>query len=194
MEMSGSLQTLGRMALAAVLAVLSIDTAGAEPIDDRIEELLAWLAQQTRYEVHDIKVTAAFASPEVINIVAHGQAYVGQADVAAVAIGSAILLPNWFELGRDDDLLVHELTHVLQHANGATFRCQEEQEREAYETAAAFTEQTGIGAKPSPLFMLFLRCNPNPWERVGAVPVSSPSLGAERSCAPRLQLSRHGIG
>jgi hypothetical protein len=178
--------------LAAVLTVLSIDTAGAEPIDDRIKELLAWLAQQTGYEMDGVKVTAAFTSPEVINIVVHGQAYDGQADVAAVAIGSAILLPDWFELGRDDDLLVHELTHVLQHANGATFRCQEEQEREAYETAAAFTQQTGIGVKPSPLFMQLLHCNRNPWERSGGVTVEvSRHQREDRSCAPGLRSSRH---
>lgn len=153
------------LALATPARGQQLETAPAGPIDDRVQELMVWVGQETGYQVHGVKVTAAFASPEVINIVMHGPAYVGQTDAAAVAIGNAILLPDWFELGRDDDLLVHEITHVLQHANGATFPCRAEQEREAYETAAAFTAQTGLGRKPSPVFMLLLRCSQNPWER-----------------------------
>lgn len=34
----------------------------------------------------------------------------------------------WFELSKNDDILVHELTHVLQYVNEATFRCRAEQE------------------------------------------------------------------
>jgi hypothetical protein len=134
----------------------------ADPIDDRVRELLHWVGDAAGYEVGDLDVTVAFTEPTVINIVAYGVDYAGQTDIDAIALGTAILLPHWFRLGRDDDVLVHELTHVLQYSNGAHFRCLAEREREAYETAAAFVEETGIGTKPSALFLSFLTC-PDPW-------------------------------
>ena len=157
-----SIRRTGQSAILGVaLTILALGTVHADPIEDRSRELLLWVADETGYDLGGTSVTIVVVEPKVINIVAHGTAYVDQMDKTAMAIGSAILLPDWFELGRHDDVLVHELTHVLQHTNNAQFRCHGEQEREAYETAAAFTEQTGIGTKPSRWFMVMLRCIPN---------------------------------
>jgi hypothetical protein len=155
-----------RIASYAVVATaflqVTLAEVRADPIDDRVEELLHWVGDATGYEVGDLDVTVVFTEPTVINIVAYGVDYSGQTDIGALALGTAILLPHWFRLGRDDDVLVHELTHVLQYSNGARFRCLAEREREAYETAAAFVEETGIGTMPAGWFLLFLTC-PDPW-------------------------------
>jgi hypothetical protein len=162
-----SVRQRGRRAaavLALMAALFGANTARADDLDQRVAELLVWVGQETGYEVGDIEATVRFAGPKILNIVGHGMRYSGQADIAAVAIDRTILLPDWFELGRDDALLVHELTHVLQNVNRAQFGCDAEKEREAYETQARFTEETGIGETPSLWFRLFLRCDPNPWK------------------------------
>jgi hypothetical protein len=156
-----SLRRLGCFVI--LVSFLGTGTVHANDLDRRVHELLLWVAEETGYEAGGIEVTVAFAEPRVINIVGHGVDYSGHSDIEAVAIGSAILLPDWFQLGRDEDLLVHELTHVLQYANDAQFACQAEQEREAYEVQAAFTDETGIGIRPARWFVLLLHCGTDPW-------------------------------
>jgi hypothetical protein len=152
-----------RVVCAATAAVLLMGPARADDLGRRVEDLLAWVAKETGYPLDGVEVTVEFAQPRVLNIVAYGVDYAGQSDVEAIAIGEAILLPDWFAPGRHDDLLVHELTHVLQHTSGAQFTCAAEREREAYETQAAFTDETGIGDRPAPWFLLLMRCD-QPWK------------------------------
>jgi hypothetical protein len=170
--------TRRRAGLAAALTLLAFAPASADQIDERVKELLLWVGAETGYQTNDLRITVVFAEPKLINIVAYGLDYVGQRDVEALSLGTAVLLPDWFELGRNDDLLVHELTHVLQYTNGARFNCLGEQELEAYETAATFTERTGIGGKPDPWFKLILRCGPNPWEELGTSNAQGSSCAA----------------
>ena len=165
--MASSLRASTRAALAALGAaalLLTMNPAQADELDRRVEVLLRWLAVETGYATGDAGVTVRLAQPRLLNIVGHGTGYSGQLDIAAVAIGRTIMLPDWFALGRDDALLVHELTHVLQNTNHAQFACDAEKEREAYETQAAFTAETGIGEEQSLWFALFLRCDPDPWK------------------------------
>ncbi len=154
---------LRRMGLAIAVACAMPSPVLADPLDDRVVALLAWVAERTGYDAAGISVTIAFASAKVVNIVAHGKAYGGETDVEAVAIGASILLADGFVLGRDDNILVHELTHVLQHTSGARFTCTALQELEAYTIAAAFTRETGIGVEPAGWFLATLTCH-QPWE------------------------------
>ena len=137
----------------------SEEPTNAEALDTRVKELLAWAADKTGYSADCVKVTALFVAPSTINLLAFGSD-LNQATVESLAVGSTIFLPIWFTIGENDDILVHELTHVLQYENNARFACVADQEREAYITAAAFSDETGIGVKPSRLFMSQLRCNP----------------------------------
>lgn len=120
----------------------------ADPVDERAKELLAWVAGRTGYSVGHLRMTIVFAQPMVINAIAFGAQYTYQTSIVAVSAGATIFLPTWFELGRND-ILVHELIHVLRYENNATFRCAEEREREAYQVQADFSKEMGLGNQPS---------------------------------------------
>ena len=144
---------------ASILLAAFGSPAMADAIDDRAKELLPWVARHTGYKTDYVKVTVVLVEPKEINLVAYGANYRDQTNVDSVSVGATIFLPNWFVLGTNDDILVHELTHVLQFENDATFKCRAEQEKEAYETQVAFIDETGIGNKPSPIFRFLLRCS-----------------------------------
>src|SRR5437764_8216730 len=97
---------------AAVLLLSSLSTASADAVDDRAKQLLPWVAQKTGYSADHVKVTVMLAEPKVINGIAYGAHYTDQNTVESVSTGETIFLPTWFVLGRNDDILVHELTHV----------------------------------------------------------------------------------
>lgn len=141
------------------LALSGVVPAAADAIDVRARELLPWVAAKTGYAAEGVKVTVLFVEPSLINQIAFGPKYSNQTSLDSISTGSTIFLPTWFKLGTNDDILVHELTHVLQFETDAQFKCRALQERQAYEMQAAFTEETGIGTKPSPMFMFLLRCS-----------------------------------
>ena len=151
-----TIKTIG--AAVALSLLLGISTASADALDDRAKELLPWVAQKTGYAADHVKVTVLLVEPRTINLIAYGISKDDDPQPEAISAGATIFLPTWFELGKNDDILVHELTHVLQYANDAQFRCRAEQEKQAYETQAAFVEETGIGKKPDPFFMFMLHC------------------------------------
>jgi hypothetical protein len=147
------------IAVAVLSSALGLSAASADVIDDRAKQLLPWVVEKTGYSADHVKVTVIFAELPVINAIAYGPKYTNQTGVDSVSTGETIFLPSWFRIGTNDDILVHELVHVLQFENDATFKCRAEQEKQAYEVQAAFTEETGIGAKPHPLAMFLLRCS-----------------------------------
>ena len=147
------------IAASAISLFFGFAAVSADAIDDRAKALLPWVAQKSGYSSDHVKVTVLLAKPKLINEIAFGPKYTDQTKVDSVSTGATIFLPTWFELGKNDDILVHELTHVLQFENGANFRCRAEQEREAYEIQSAFTDETGIGTKPHPFSMFLLRCS-----------------------------------
>jgi hypothetical protein len=157
-RMSGvtAIKTIG--AAAALSLSLGISTGSADALDDRAKELLPWVAQKTGYAVEHVKVTVLLVEPRTINLIAYSISKDDDPKPDAISAGATVFLPTRFELGKNDDILVHELTHVLQYANDAKFRCRAEQEKQAYETQAAFVEETGIGKKPDPFFMFMLHC------------------------------------
>jgi hypothetical protein len=148
--------------LAAAGISLISGGAAADAIDERASQLMPWVAQQTGYSAEHVKVTVLFVEPRTISLIAYSVSQSDDPTPEAIAAGSTIFLPRWFELGKNDDILVHELTHVLQYANDAKFRCRAEQERQAYEAQAAFVAATGIGRKPDPFAVFMLHCTAYP--------------------------------
>src|SRR5690349_1809525 len=99
MRRAGTRRTVGWLAGMLLAGVASAEGAlGADDFDRRVAELLAWAAHETGYAAEGVAVTVRFAEPEVVNAAGHGAGYVGQSDIAAVAIGGTILLPDWFLL------------------------------------------------------------------------------------------------
>ena len=146
------------IATAGLCLLLGICNASADAIDDRATELLAWVAQQTGYSAERVKVTVLFVEQRSINLIAYSVRKDDDPTPEAITAGATIFLPTWFELGKNDDILAHELTHVLQYENDAKFRCRAEQEKQAYEVQSAFVDKTGIGKKPDPFSMFMLHC------------------------------------
>ncbi len=97
---------------AGLSLLLGISAASADPIDDRVNELLPWVAQKTGYAVEHVKVTVLLVEPRTINLIAYGIRKDDEPKAEAISAGTTIFLPTWFELGKNDDILVHELTHV----------------------------------------------------------------------------------
>jgi hypothetical protein len=149
-------------AAAGLSMPLGICHASADPIDDRAKELLPWVAQRTGYATGQVKVMVLLVEPRTIGLIAYRANKDEAPQPEAITVGATIFLPTWFALGKNDDILVHELTHVLQYTTDATFQCRAQQEKQAYETQAAFVEETGIGTKPDPFFMFMLHCTPYP--------------------------------
>jgi hypothetical protein len=146
------------IAAAGLCLLLGICNASADAIDERATELLPWVAEQTGYSAEHVKVTVLFVEPRSINLIAYSVRKDDDPTPEAITAGATIFLPTWFELGKNDDILAHELTHVLQYENDAKFRCRAEQEKQAYEVQSAFVDKTGIGKKPDPFSMFMLHC------------------------------------
>jgi hypothetical protein len=144
------------------LLLLTCLAATADPIDDRANELLAWVAKRTGYSAEHVKATVLIAEPRTIQLIAFMVDKTDNPLPESITAGETIFLPTWFQLGKNDDLLVHELTHVLQYANDATFPCRNAQEKQAYEMQSAFVDETGIGTKPNAFAMFLLQCTAYP--------------------------------
>jgi hypothetical protein len=128
-----------------------------------VQELGRWIAAHTTYPATFKNApNFVFLPPEIIR---HGFAgsslgYSSQSStVQAAQSRGAIYLPDSFELGRDDYILLHELVHHLQEESGRPYPCLESREREAYHLQTKFVEETGRGEMPNDMFMLMLRCD-----------------------------------
>jgi hypothetical protein len=126
----------------------------------RFEKLTQWVVAHTSYKAAE-PPRVLFLDQATINYIYYGQAKIrGDGVLAAYNDGGLMFLPTTFTLGRDDYLLVHEIVHHLQAHSDADFKCRAEREKEAYETQIKFVDETGVGEKPSGLFMLMLnRCD-----------------------------------
>lgn len=164
MAKTHSMQRFRRVLSLAVGLTLLVPclTAIADPIDDRANDLLAWVAKKTGYSAEHVKVTVLLVEPRAINLISYGIDKGENPQPESVTAGATVFLPTWFELGKNDDILVHELTHVLQYANDAKFRCRAEKEKQAYETQASFVDETGIGTRPNSFAMFMLHCTAYP--------------------------------
>jgi hypothetical protein len=151
----------GIRAAATALLLFAPCLAAADSIDDRASELLPWVAQHTGYKIDHVKATVLRVDPQAIDLIAYGVAKSGAGSRPnSITAGETVFLPTWFKIGKNDDILVHELTHVLQYANDATFRCRSEREKQAYEVQSDFVDETGIGNKPDKFALFMLQCQP----------------------------------
>ena len=156
-----------RMVQAFIALVLACAPALAEPpseaFRERVQELGRWIAAHSTYPAaFNNAPVFVFLPPEIIR---HGfsgssMGYSSQSSsVRAAQVRGAIYLPDTFELGRDDYILLHELVHHMQDESGRPFPCLESREREAYHLQTKFVEETGLGEMPNDMFMLMLRCD-----------------------------------
>ena len=75
--------------------------------------------------------------------------------VLAAHSNGVVFLMDRFTFGRDDDILVHELTHFQQFESGKKMpRC--EAEAEAYRTQQAFITEAGISGNMPGKLLLFM--------------------------------------
>ena len=143
-----------------------------EAVNVRIQELLPWIAGETGYKTDYVKPIVVFKEPLAINLLVYGEKYQkGQVrDAIAATLGTTIILPTTFELGKNDDVLIHEVVHVLQNENDhmigdqpGDFKCRNLMEYEAYQVQEKFIDEFGIGEKLHPIFMMYFSHCPNPY-------------------------------
>ncbi|TSC68099.1 MAG: hypothetical protein G01um101456_738, partial [Parcubacteria group bacterium Gr01-1014_56] len=148
---------------ALVVVLIAALPARAAPVDDLVAKYLPWVAAQTHYKVNYVRVHVVFATAVALKAIAHSPGYKGQGEAASGTIGTTVFLPSTFQIGKNDDDLVHELVHVLQNANGATFSCWQSMEAEAYSLQDRFVEEFGIGEKTDYLYLWMISHCPNPY-------------------------------
>jgi hypothetical protein len=158
-----------RIFVAAVAALLFMGvTAQAGPppekeFTQRVEELVRWISSKSNYPATLRQMPEfVFLPPQTIRQ-AFSRSMLGYSDqtssVRAVQVKGTIYLPDTFQVGADDYMLMHELVHHMQDESGEKFGCVAEREREAYLLQAQFVEETGAGEAPNDMFMLMLRCD-----------------------------------
>jgi hypothetical protein len=153
-------------ALVAAMALVcapALAEPSADAVQRRAEELVRWIAAQSDYS-GTLKQSPRFVflpAAQIRHLFSRtSMGYAAETStVQAAQYGGAIVLPDTFELGRHDHILVHELVHHLQDESGRRFDCLAEREREAYKIQIAFVRETGIGETPNDMFMLMLRCD-----------------------------------
>jgi hypothetical protein len=155
-----------RAAVAAGVVAFALAAQAAPPEDafrQRVAELVRWIAAHSEYPAQLVtQPRFVFLAPEAIRhrFSNYAMGYSGDtSDVRAAQTREAIILPDTFQLGRDDYMLLHELVHLLQDQTGKKFECPALREREAYELQTKFVAETGVGETPNDMFMLMLRCN-----------------------------------
>jgi hypothetical protein len=142
-----------------------VDPRPSDEFSERMREIVEWIGANSDYPGELTKpVAVAFVPRPVLNYIffetAANASYSGQDSVKGLYLERGImLLPDDFKLGEHDYILVHELVHHLQWEHDRGFPCLAKREREAYELQARWVEESGVGVKPNPLFMLMLRCN-----------------------------------
>lgn len=147
------------LALAFALAAVAAP-AVARPDADRLAQRVAELSEFVRLAT-GYAVTAppkiVFKSQEQLDRTFFGANYTPAlaGHVGALTIGGAIMLSEDFEIGRDDYILVHELTHFMQHESGKDDGgCASRREPEAYRVQDIFVAATGRGKRSDPFTVL----------------------------------------
>lgn len=147
--------------LSATVAALA--DPPSEAFSRRVDELVRWISAHSDYPAALKQMPVfVFLSAQAIRHSFSGSAmgYSEQMSaVQAAQVRGTIYLPDTFQLGRDDYILVHELVHHLQDESGKPFECVALREREAYKLQTQFVQETGVGQTPNDMFMLMLRCD-----------------------------------
>jgi hypothetical protein len=129
----------------------------------KVDRLMHWIADNSDLEVPDRQPAFLLLPTETINYVAMGSRYGGSnlivASFSPTDVG-IVFLPSE---GFDDDVLLHELVHFMQFANGLEVGCAADLERDAYRLQQLFTSETGIGAPLAPVSRILATICPPPW-------------------------------
>lgn len=149
------------MASLAILLVLgAMGYVGAQtPLEVKERQLLDYIEEHTGYDTTYTKGRYEFWSPERINRTFYGHRYTNQTSVLALHMQGTIILPSWFNLENDSEILLHELFHLVVFDNGVEFPCIEEEEQAAYNLQIKYVDEVGRGRKPGKLFVMLLQCN-----------------------------------
>lgn len=155
-------------AFVAAYVLTCVTHAHANPpeteFNRRIEELVRWISSKTDYPAKAQRVPEfVFLPPDAIGRAFSGASALSSNDqissIRAFHVKGTIYLPDTFQLGKDDYMLLHELVHHMQAESGKKFDCPAQKEHEAYWLQTKFVDETGTGEKPNDLFMLFLTCD-----------------------------------
>ena len=157
-----------------VYATIGLVLLGISPVDaqsigpsaemvDRVRELSDWIVDNSDY------VAVPEKDPIYIYLSGAELRYMATGNVAkahepdtgfnylALYSTSTMFLREDFELGRDDQILLHELVHHFQWANGHDQSCLGKLEREAYELQTRYAESIGEEPDiPNPLALVFI--------------------------------------
>ncbi len=158
-----------RTALAAILGCAMALPASAEvrppgEFYKRAEQLADWIDGNSDYGPLKKHPIYLFLAPEELNYVlfdttAAGYSGSEQSDAVALYYKGIVFLSHDFQLGKDDDVLLHELVHHLQAEQGRLFPCVRAGEKDAYRLQSQFIHETGIGDLPDPMWAhLAARC------------------------------------
>ena len=130
----------------------------------RTEELARWIELHSDYEPMQKQPVYIFLSQEELNYIFFGltpAGYTGkeQSSVVALYHKGIVFLTESFELGVNDDVLLHELVHHLQAEQNRQYPCVRAGERDAYKLQESFIEETGMGEPLDPMWAhLAARC------------------------------------
>jgi hypothetical protein len=127
----------------------------------RADELAEWIDLNSDYRPMQRHPVYIFLSQDQLNYVFFGTSAVGyvgteQSEALALYHNGIVLLSSDFELGKNDDVLLHELVHHLQAEQNRVFPCVRAGEKDAYDLQKKFTEETGIGELPDPMWTLLV--------------------------------------
>jgi hypothetical protein len=157
-----------KLALAAILALPSGAATSGEVARGffdtgfiaRAWQVHDWIVAHTDYEPLERLPTFLFVSSGELNYLALNDTEAGYSgetrSIEGVYASSIVFLSDGFQIGRDDDVLLHELVHHFQEMSGSPLECVGAREPEAYRLQGEFVNETGIGTAPDPAFILFV--------------------------------------
>lgn len=141
------------------------ESHGAHPLlDQKLEEINRFVRDHTGYRTLTLP-KVVFLTPDQMQALRYGSEWrsKGYPETIALAKKGVIFLSTDFQIGRDDYILAHELTHYQQFESGKQWLCSDAMEPEAYRVQNLWVEATGQGHQADLLGPLALSdCGLNP--------------------------------
>ena len=140
------------------------DQVAPLPIHQKLEEINRFVRDHTGYKSQTLP-KVVFLSPHQIQALRYGSAWRDKnyPDTIALSIKGVIFLSTDFQIGHDDYILAHELTHYQQFESGKQWLCNPAMEPEAYRVQNLWVQATGQGHESDLPFAVALSdCGLNP--------------------------------
>jgi Domain of unknown function (DUF6647) len=161
-----------RKVVLAVLLVFGLVQSLAAPAESvtparlhqKLEEVNRFVRDHTGYKALSLP-KVVFLTPDRMQAMRYGSNWrsKGYPETFALAKKGVIFLSTNFQIGRDDYILAHELTHYQQFQSGKQWQCSAAMEPEAYRVQNLWVQATGRGQKADLLAPLALSdCGQNP--------------------------------